>query len=169
MSTDPIISAIFAMSENRVIGKDNKIPWYLPADFKHFKNITNGHPIIMGRKTYESIGRPLPNRTNIIITRDKTYKVDGCVVVNSLTAALDTAKSLDHEEIFIIGGAEIYKQSMKILNRLYLTIIHANIDGDTFLPELPDANWKEFSKEQHLRDEKNIYDYSFLIYKNIKT
>lgn len=161
MST-PRISAIFAMSENRVIGKENKIPWYLPADFKHFKTITLGHPIIMGRKTFESIGKPLANRTNIIITRDKNYKADGCTIVNSLEDALMLATSIDQEEVFIIGGAEIYKQAMDNLDCVYLTIVHANIDGDTFLPELPSGEWKEIEKEVHRRDEKNMYDYSFL-------
>src|SRR5437868_6783924 len=122
-ANQPIISAIVAMAENRVIGKNNQLPWRMPADLQHFKAITTGHPILMGRKTYESIGRPLPNRTNIIMTRDATYTAAGCEVVTSIDEALQRANDLHSHEIFIIGGAEIYHQLMPRIQRLYLTII----------------------------------------------
>src|SRR6188472_2703937 len=117
----PILSAIVAMAENRVIGKNNQLPWHLPADLKHFKTITTGHPILMGRKTHESIGKPLPNRQNIILTRDSNYVAAGCTVVTSVKAALQKAES---PEVFIIGGAEIYRQLLPQVQRLYLTIVH---------------------------------------------
>lgn len=161
-SQQPIISAIAAMSENRVIGNNNQLPWHLPADFKHFKALTTGHPIIMGRKTFASIGKPLPNRTNIIITRDKNFHAAECIVVNSLDAAIEAAQKENTDEVFIIGGAEIYKQSLPLLNRLYLTIIHREFAGDTFFPELDPKIWHEAERVTHDPDEKNQYNYSFV-------
>lgn len=158
----PLISAILAMDENRVIGKDNKLPWHLPADLKHFKEITTGNPILMGRKTYESIGKPLPERTNIIITRDVNYAVAGCIVVTSLDHALQTAAAEGNKEIFIIGGAEVYKQLLPRINRIYLTLIHHTFQGDTYFPELNPKEWMEIEKVTHQPDEKNPFSYSFI-------
>ena len=158
----PILSAIFAMDENRLIGNKNQLPWRMPADLKHFKTITSGHPILMGRKTYESIGRPLPNRTNIIITRDANYQAPGCRVVTSIDQALQIAAADNKQEIFIIGGAEVYKQSLPLVNKLYITIIHHQFEGDAYFPELNRAEWQEVSCEKHEADADNIYPYQFL-------
>lgn len=153
------ISAIVAMSENRVIGVNNQLPWNMPADLAHFKTLTTGHTIIMGRKTFESIGKPLPNRTNIIVTRDERYLKEGCIVVNSIESALDQASK---GEIFVIGGADIFKLTFPLLDRIYLTIIHHTFEGDVFFPEYEAANWQEVSHVRHPKDEKNLYDYSFI-------
>ncbi len=153
------ISIVVAISENNAIGKDNQLLWHLPADLKHFKNITTGHTIIMGRKTYDSIGKPLPNRRNIIITRQKDLNLEGVEVVNSLEEALSLSK--DEEEVFIIGGAEIYKQSVAVSHRIYLTRVHQEFEADAFFPELDDESWKEVEKEDHLPDEKNKFAYTF--------
>src|ERR1700753_934479 len=122
-----IVTIVVAISENNAIGKNNQLLWYLPADLKHFKNITTGHTVIMGRKTYESVGKPLPNRRNIIITR-QSIGIEGCEVVNSITAALELCKT--EREVFIVGGAEIYKQSMHLTDRIYLTVVHKQFEGD---------------------------------------
>jgi len=159
----PKISAIVAMSENHVIGDDNQLPWHLPADLKHFKTITSGHPILMGRKTYESIGRPLPNRTNIIITRNASYEAPGCIVVQSINEAVESAASLGSNEIFIIGGAEVYKQLLPNIERIYLTIVHDVFDGDAFFPEFNANDWIEKEKVKHDADENNEYAYSFIL------
>lgn len=131
----PRISLIAALSENRVIGKEGKIPWYLSDDFRRFKERTTGHVIIVGRKTHESIGRPLPSRTNIVITRDPSRAIPGCVVVDSLDAALAKAHEVESEEIFVIGGGQIYAEALPKADRLYLTLVHAIMDGDAFFPE----------------------------------
>ena len=158
------LSIIVAIANNRVIGKDNKLPWHLPADLKYFKSVTIGHPIIMGRKTFESIGggKPLPGRTSIIITHQLGYKAEGCVVMHSLQEAINYSKKDD--ESFIIGGAEIFKQALEIADKLYLTKIHHEFDGDTFFPALNLMQWKMISCEEHEPDEKNKYPYSFLKY-----
>src|SRR5271165_6767188 len=127
------ISIVVAISENHVTGKDNKLLWHLPNDLKHFKEITTGHTVIMGRKTYDSVGKPLPKRRNIIITR-QPITIEGCEVVNSIEAALVLCK--DENEVFIVGGAEIYKQSIKLTDRIYLTIVHKKFEGDSFFPEI---------------------------------
>lgn len=158
----PVISAIVAMAENRVIGAKNQLPWHLPADLAHFKSITTGHPILMGRKTYESIGKPLPNRTNIIMTRDPYYQVDHCIVVSSIDDAI-AAASDEHQEFFIIGGAEIYQQLLPSIQRLYLTLIHQEFEGDVYFPELNMSEWEEISRAAHTADEKNVYAYSFIV------
>lgn len=131
----PRISLIAALSENRVIGKAGAIPWYLKDDFRRFKERTTGHVIIMGRKTHESIGRPLPGRTNIVITRDTAREIPGCVVVGSLTEALSNAQEIESKEIFVIGGGQIYAEALPEADRLYLTLVHAIMDGDAFFPE----------------------------------
>ncbi|MFZ1655235.1 MAG: dihydrofolate reductase [Candidatus Moraniibacteriota bacterium] len=131
----PRLSIIAAISENRVIGNDGKIPWHLKDDFRRFKERTLGHVIIMGRKTYESIGRPLPGRTNIVITRDTGREIPGCVVVGSLAEALERARAIETEEVFICGGGQIYTEALSQADRLYLTVVHAIMDGDAFFPE----------------------------------
>ena len=167
-SAQPKISAILAMSENHVIGDDNQLPWHLPADLRHFKTITSGHPILMGRKTHESIGRPLPNRTNIVITRNHAYHADGCLVVKSIDEAIEEAKKLQQNEIFIIGGAEVYKQLLPHIECIYLTIVHEIFEGDAFFPELDMNEWKELSREFHDADDENDYDYSFVQMERVK-
>jgi dihydrofolate reductase len=157
-----MISIIVAVAENNVIGKDNKLIWHLPKDLKHFKETTTGHYIIQGRKTFESFGKPLPNRTTLIVTRNKNYKAEGCIVVNSLQEALDIA--IDEKEVFIIGGGEIYKQAMPIADRIYLTKVHQLFDGDTFFPEIKLKEWAEISRQDFEPDEKNKYSFSIIIY-----
>jgi len=154
-----IISDVVAIAENNAIGKDNQLLWRLPNDLKHFKAITSGHTVIMGRKTYDSVGKPLPNRRNIIITRQNIV-IEGCEVVNSIEAALELCK---HEaEVFIVGGAEIYKQSLHLVNRIYLTIVHQSFDADSFFPKIDPGEWKETAHEDHPTDEKHAIPYSFI-------
>lgn len=162
-----IVSAIFAVSENNVIGKGNDLPWRMPADLKHFKNITMGHPVIMGRKSFDSIGRPLPGRHNIVVTRDRNFRAEGVSVVHSLREAVEIAGADRPEEVFIIGGAQIYKKAFPYCDRLYMTRIHTETEGDVFLPEVDFSAWKLISEEKHLPDEKNIHDYTFRIYERI--
>ena len=154
-----IVTAVVAISENHVIGKDNQLLWYLPNDLKHFKDITTGHTVIMGRKTFDSVGKPLPKRRNIIITR-QAITIAGCEVVNSVEAAL--ALCAGEEEVFIVGGAEIYKLAMPLTNRIDLTIVHKKFDGDSFFPEINKQEWKEVFREDHQPDEKNSLPYSFV-------
>lgn len=156
-----IVSIVVAISENHAIGKDNKLLWYLPKDLKHFKEITSGHTVIMGRKTYDSVGRPLPNRRNIIITR-QPITIEGCEVVNSIEAALHLCAGTP--EVFIVGGAEIYKQAMHLTDSIYLTIVHAVIEGDTYFPEIKEDIWKETQRQDHEPDEKNALPFSFITY-----
>jgi dihydrofolate reductase len=159
-----VIKIIVATSRNRVIGNDNTLIWNLPADLKNFKRLTTGSAIIMGRKTYESIGKPLPYRRNIIITRDKNYKVDNCEIVNSLEEAL----LICFENCFIIGGGEIYKQVLPIADEIYLTLIDEDFEGDTYFPEIKEEEWFEVSKEYFEPDEKNKHKYSFIKYERYK-
>ncbi len=154
-----IISIVVAIAENNAIGKANKLLWHLPADLKHFKTITTGHPVIMGRKTYDSVGKPLPNRRNIVITRDTTLRLPGVEVVNTLDAAIVLCEGA--EEVFIVGGAEIYKMAMPLTDRIYLTIVRAVFDADTFFPPIPAAEWEETARESHGPDEKNALGYTF--------
>ena len=153
------ISIVVAIAANNAIGKDNQLLWRLPNDLKHFKQITSGHTIIMGRKTYDSVGKPLPNRRNIVITR-QNINIEGCEVVNSLDAAL--ALCTNEPEVFIVGGAEIYKQAMQVTNRIYLTIVHQSFDGDTYFPEIKTDEWKETEREDYQPDEKHQFAYSFI-------
>ena len=150
---------VVAVAANNAIGKDNQLLWHLPADLKHFKNITSGHTIIMGRKTYDSIGKPLPNRRNIVITRQTGLQLKGIEVVNSLEEALSLCKTED--EVFIIGGAEIYRQAIPLCDKIELTRVHQEFDADTFFPELDNEVWKEVCKEDRLPDEKNKFAYTF--------
>lgn len=147
------------MSENRVIGNNNELIWKLSSDLKRFKELTTGHPVVMGRKTYESIGRPLPNRRNIIITRNLEYQVDGCETVSSLEEAL----LLTNNNCFIIGGGEVYKQSLEIADKIYLTLVHKKFEGDTTFPELG-KEWATIDCKDFESDEKNEYNYSFIEY-----
>ena len=160
------ISIIAALAENRVIGVNNALPWRLPNDLKHFRRLTTGHAIILGRKNYESIGKPLPERTNIIITRNRDFRADGCLIAHSLDEALALAKN--DPEIFVIGGAEIYRAALARTNRLYLTRVHATIAGDTYFPEFDETEWREISRERHERDERHAYAYSFVVLERIK-
>ncbi len=156
----PKITLIAAMSENRVIGKDNALPWHIPEDLKRFKEITSGHPVIMGRKTYESIGRLLPNRTNIIITRDPNYDIKEAVITHSLDDALEKAKQSPGGdfEIFVIGGGQVFEQAISLADKLYLTIVHATIKGDSYFPD-----YSEFTKEVYRRESSNEeFSYTFL-------
>lgn len=157
------IILIAALSENRVIGKDNKLIWHIPDDLKHFKEKTSGHPVIMGRKTFESIGRLLPNRTNIIITRDKEYKVEGALIVHSLDEAISTAQKNTEKEVFIIGGGQIFEQAIKIADKLYLTIIEGEFEGDAFFPDY--SNFKKITESETL--EYNGMKYKFCTFQVI--
>ncbi len=161
------INIIAAIAKNGVIGNKNSLPWHLPADLKHFAKITKPHTVIMGRKTYESIiaklGKPLPDRTNIILTRSKNFTAPDCIITNSIEEII----SLKGEK-FIIGGEEIFRLFMPMVDRLYITEIHADIKGDAKFPEYDKSQWTEVSREDHNKDEKNEYDYSFLIYEKRK-
>jgi dihydrofolate reductase len=159
-----IVSFVVAADENNLIGKDNQLPWHLPADLKYFKNLTTGHCIVMGRKTFDSLGRLLPNRTHVVITRQENYQPEGVIVVSSIEDAINSCAAKGEEEIFIIGGAEIFKQALSKADRLYLTRIHHSFEGDTWLPEFNPDQWKEKAKIDHLPDEKNAYAYSFITY-----
>jgi len=157
-----IISIIVAVANNNVIGKKNQLVWYLPADLRHFKQLTMGHHIIMGRKTFEAIGKSLPGRTSIIITRQKRYVATDCLVVNSLKEAIKVAKMNNEDEAFIIGGGEIYKLAMNIADKIHLTEIRESFEGDTFFPVIDPSEWKETSRKEFLADEKNKYNYAFV-------
>lgn len=158
-----ILSMIVAHAYNRVIGKDNDMPWHLPADLAYFKKTTLGKPIVMGRKTYESIGRPLPGRKNIVISRDLTYQADGIDVVSSIEEAI--TKAGDVEEIMVIGGGAIYTHCLPVAQRLYITHINADIDGDTQFPYYDTENdWQKISSELKVAEDKNAYQLDFCVY-----
>ena len=159
-----MISIIFAMGKNNAIGYNNKMPWHLPADLAYFKKVTMGQPVIMGRKTFESIGKPLPHRTNIVITRDKSFSVDGCITADSIEKAKE---QVNGSEAFIIGGAEIYAAFLPIADKLYITEIDSDFEADTFFPKIDYAEWKLVSSQAGVKDEKNPYDYKFLVYEKI--
>lgn len=156
-----IISIIVAIGRNKVIGNKNTIPWKLPADMNYFRKMTIGKPVIMGRKTFESIGKPLPERTNIIITRDQNYKAEGCIVVHSVDEAIKAAEG--SKEAMVIGGSQIYKEFLPIANKMYITLIDADFNGDTYFPEYNIEEWEETVYEEHERDKDNQYNYTFLI------
>ncbi len=164
-------SIIVAVAEKNVIGKDNTLIWHLPADMKYFKEKTTGHCIITGRKNYESIPekfRPLPYRTNIVISRQKNYDAPGAIVVSSIDEAIEKAKQTDDQEIFIIGGAEIFKQSMHLVDKIYFTKIYHSFEGDVYFPELNSDEWLETERIKGIQDEKNKYKYDFITYKKIR-
>ena len=156
-----IISLIAALDRQRGIGKDNQLPWRLSADLKRFRKLTTGHHLIVGRKTYESIGKPLPHRTMIIVTRQPGFQAEGCLVVNSVEAALTLAKAGGEGEVFVIGGAEIYAQTLSLADRLYLTFVEAEVAADTFFPSFAPENWIEETAIQHAADEKNQFAFTF--------
>jgi len=153
------------MSRNGVIGHNGGLPWRLPADLKQFKSVTMGHPIVMGRKTHESIGRPLPGRQNIVVSRQPDYRAPGCHVVLSLAAALAAAGDID--EIMIVGGAALYAEALAQATRIYLTEVHIDIDGDTTFPPIDRATWAEIGREWYAGDHENEYDHSFVIFDRI--
>ncbi len=165
------LAIIVAQAENRVIGINNNLPWHLPEDLRYFKQVTMGKPIIMGRKTFESIGRPLPGRTNIVITRDAEYQRDGIKVVHSLAEARELAENIclvdGRDEAMIIGGAEIYNQALVDADTLYLTQVHASVEGDAFFPEFHPGEWAEAGRETYEPDETNPYAYSFIVLQRI--
>ncbi|MFT6844923.1 MAG: dihydrofolate reductase [Flavobacteriales bacterium] len=155
------VNIIVAMAENNTIGKDNKLLWHLPNDLKFFKQTTMGCPIIMGRKTYESIGRLLPGRENIIITRSNDYEVEGAIICHSLDAAIDSSST---KQVFVIGGGEIYKQAMSICHKLFVTRVHQEIEGDTFFPAINEQEWSLTWFEKQQSDEKNMLAHTFQRY-----
>ena len=162
------LSMIVAVAENGVIGRNNALPWYLPNALKYFKQTTMGKPVIMGRKTYESIGKPLPGRTNIVITRQADYQPEGVKVVSSVEAARELAESVclidGQEEAMIMGGAEIYALALPHTDRLYLTEVHADVEGDAFFPEYDKSLWQEVAREDFAAEGPNPYNYSFVVY-----
>lgn len=155
------LNIIVAIDENKAIGKNNQLLWHLPNDLKFFKKTTSGHTVIMGRKTYDSIGKPLPNRRNIVISGNKDLKIEGAEICNSLQEAID--KCATENEVFIIGGAEIYRQAYPLTKRFYITQVHHSFDADTFFYDLRLEEMKEISREDYHKDEKHPYDYSFII------
>jgi len=160
-----IISIIVALSENKAIGKNGKIPWHLPNDLKHFKNVTMGHHIIMGRKTFDSIGKPLPGRTNVVVTKQKDLKIEGCEVVNSLGAALAIARLDNQDEVFIIGGATIFEAMLPDAEKLYMTTVHTKVIGaDTFFPEIDEKMWIEANNKPYLPDMEHTHAYTVQLF-----
>jgi len=156
-----IISLIVAMDEKRGIGKGGKLPWHLSSDLKRFRELTMGHHVIVGRKTYESIGKPLPGRHMIVVTRNATLISEGCLVAGSVSDAIDLARSRGETEAFVIGGAEIYARALDKANRIHLTQVHAEVDADTFFPELETSAWAEKESAHHPADDKNQYAFTF--------
>lgn len=159
------LAIIVAMDEQRLIGKDNDLPWKISADLQYFRRTTMGKPIIMGRNTHESIGRPLPGRQNIVISSQQNYKAEGCDVVHSIDDAL--ALCQDAEQVMVMGGASLYQQILPLADFLYLTRVHASLDGDTWFPEWSEQDWQLISSEDHQADENNEFDYSFQLYQRI--
>ncbi|PCH84356.1 MAG: dihydrofolate reductase [Piscirickettsiaceae bacterium] len=160
-----MISMIVAMGDNNAIGKNNELLWHLPDDFKHFKSVTMGKPILMGRKTYQSIGRPLPGRENIVVTRDKAFLAKGVTVVGSIEAALEAGKQYD--EVMVIGGASFYQQMLPMTDKLYVTHVHHGFEADAFFPDIAPDEWRVLEKVDHVADEKHKYSFSFVTYKRI--
>lgn len=164
------ISLIAARSRNGVIGKNNDLPWKLPDDSKYFMTTTRGHHVIMGRKNYDSLPdayKPLPNRTNILVTRQPAFHAPGCLVVHSLDRALDIARLNGEGEVFVIGGAEIYTLALPVAHRLYLTEIDAEVQGDTYFPDFDKSQWREVSRRSHKADEKHAYAFDFVVYERL--
>lgn len=162
-----IISLIAALSSNRVIGKNNDLPWRLPDDMKYFMETTKGHHVIMGRKNYQSLPekfRPLPHRHNIVVTRSTNFIAPGCQVVHTLENALEIAHSANQQEVFIIGGAEIYALGLGLATRLYLTEIQAEVEGDTYFPKVNLTAWNELSRKRHLADDRHRFAFDFVVY-----
>ena len=160
------LSIVVAMDDNRLIGNNNQLPWHLPADLAYFKKLTTGKSILMGRKTYDSIGRPLPNRRNIVITRNVEISIPGCELISSIESALEITKG--DEEVMVIGGASLCNQLLPIINRLYITKIDGEFEGDVFFPEYDDKSWHQVSCESHPKDDLNAYSYHFIILDRIQ-
>ena len=156
----PNLSIIAALSDNRVIGRDNRLPWHMPADLAHFKRLTMGKPIIMGRRTWESLPGLLPHRTHVIVARDREYAAQGGLVVHSIQQALDLVG--DADEMMVVGGANLYAQTLPLASRMYLTVLHARFEGDTVFPDYDEAEWREVERESHPADERNPHAYTFL-------
>ena len=161
-----MITLIVAMGKNREIGKENQLLWHLPKDLKRFKELTSGYPIIMGRKTYESIGKPLPNRTNIVISRKNDWFEEGILIVGSIKEAVKFAKKID-EEVFVIGGGNIYEQTIDFADKLEVTLVDAVLDADTFFPKINEKVWQKTNEERHQKDEKNEFDFCFQTYERV--
>ncbi len=165
---EPVVSLIVAMDANRVIGRNNQLPWYLPNDLKYFKTVTMGKPIIMGRKTFQSIGKPLPGRANIVVSRNPEFTAEGISVVNDIDDAVklgsDIAFGDGVSEVMVIGGAQLYQAVLPRAGRLYLTRVHASVEGDAWFPALDWAQWVEVAREDHEAEGRNPYDYSFLVF-----
>ena len=159
------VALIVAMDKQGLIGRNNDLPWKLSADLKYFRRVTMGKPLVMGRNTHESIGRPLPGRKNIIVTSNANYHVDGCTVVSSLDQALLACD--DAEEVMVMGGASLYEQLLPQADRVYLTHVNAELEGDTWFPQWNKDQWQEISREDHQADEKNQYPYSFVVYDRV--
>ncbi|GAA0871345.1 dihydrofolate reductase [Gangjinia marincola] len=157
------ITMIAAAAENDALGKENDLVWHLPDDFKRFKQITSGHFIIMGRKTFESFPKPLPNRTHIVITRQKDYQPEGCIVVHHLEDAFKLAE--DESEVFVIGGGEIYDQAMPYADKIELTRVHGTFEADTFFPKIDDKNWEVIREQHHHKDDRHDYAFTYLTYR----
>ena len=160
-----MLCAVVAMSRNRVIGRDGGLPWHLPADLRHFRELTLGHPILMGRATYDSIGRPLPGRDNLLLTRRPRHCPPGVICVRSLDEAIGHAADRD---LMIIGGAQVFAATLDLCQRLYLTCVHADLPGDTFLPPLEPAGWRETARSDHAPDERHAYGYSFVTLERVR-
>jgi len=158
------VSLIVAAAANGVIGRDGGLPWRLPADLRHFKRTTMGHHLIVGRRTWEEVGRPLPGRTMVVVTRDPALQIPEAVVVHSLQEAVAVAVGAGDDEVFVAGGGQIYRQAMPMADRIYLTRVHVDVEGDTTFPELDGEAWRLVSREDHEADERNPYPYSFLVY-----
>lgn len=159
-----MLSHIVAVSENHIIGTDNHLPWHLASDFRYFKNKTWGMPVIMGRKTFESMKKDLPGRINIVVTSKKDWNAENAFVVHSIEQGIAKAKESDVNDIFIIGGGKIFKETLGIVDRIYLTRVHATVNGDTYYPEISKSDWKRVSAESHPADEKNNYPYTFEVW-----
>ncbi len=159
-----MLKILVAFDENRVIGKNNTLIWHLPADLKRFKTLTTGHVIIMGRKTFESIGKPLPNRTSIVISRQADLQIDGAIIAHSVEEAILKAKSITREDIYIVGGAEIYALSLPLADQILVTQLHDIFEGDAYFPEIPTETFEVTEKERGITDEKNAYQYSYITY-----
>jgi dihydrofolate reductase len=157
-----MLSIIAAVAQNNIIGKNNKLVWHMPADLRYFKNTTMGHTMIMGRKTFESFGKPLPGRRSIVVTRQKDWHYEGVEATHSLEEAIELAPK--DQEVFIVGGAEIYRQALPLCNKMHLTVIHHDFEGDTAFPAVDFSEWELVSDIRHKADEKNKYDYSFMVY-----
>jgi dihydrofolate reductase len=162
---------IVAMAKNRVIGRENQLPWHLPEDLKYFKRVTMGKPIVMGRKTYESIGRPLPGRLNVVLTRDARWQAEGVTpaqtIDGALAVAIAQAESKEKDEVMIIGGDQVYALCLPLVDRLYVTQVHAEVEGDAYFPEVDWSQWHQISSEDHQASDNNPYDYSFVVYDRV--